>query len=102
MEKLLGIEDIANIVGVKKSTVYQWTHRGLIPVVRLSSRCVKFSEAAIEKWLQGKSSPAAPQTPQTETPPPKTKKRRGRATENISSNRITDIVARAKKEVIGK
>ncbi|MDP3048909.1 MAG: helix-turn-helix domain-containing protein [Thermodesulfovibrionales bacterium] len=100
MEKLLNIEDISRIVGVKKSTVYQWTHRGLIPVVRLSSRCVKFSEDAIKKWLDEKS--FSPGNEAQSAAKAKTKKRKPRATENISSNRITDIVARAKKEVLEK
>lgn len=100
MEKLLNIEDIANIVGVKKSTVYQWTHKGLIPVVRLSSRCVKFSEDAITAWLQEKSFVPGTQS-QLPQPPAKTKKRK-RATENISGARVSDLVARARKEVIEK
>ena len=99
MEKLIGVEDIALLVGVKKSTIYQWTHLNRIPVVRLSARCIKFSEAAIVAWLEEKSFVPGQQS-QLLPPPPK--KRKTRATENISSARIEDIVARAKKEVLKK
>lgn len=102
MDKLLSIDDITRIVGVKKSTVYAWSHRGFIPVIRLSARCVKFSEAAIEKWLAEKSSPSAGASTPQEPPPAKTPKKKSRATENISGGRISDIVARAKKEVLKK
>ena len=99
MEKLLGVEDIALLVGVKKSTIYQWTHKGIIPVVRLSARCIKFSEDAISAWLKEKScEPGAA----AELPPAKTKKRKSRASANGSESRILDLVERAKKEVLKK
>jgi excisionase family DNA binding protein len=93
MEKLLSIEDIVTIVGVKKSTIYQWTHKGIIPVVRISSRCLKFSEGAISRWLAEKSFVPGAQSPIPPKPP-----RKKNAGGNISHEKIDSLVSRAKKE----
>ena len=45
---------MADILGVKPSTIYQWTHQGYIPHVKLG-RLVRFSEAAVMKWVEERS-----------------------------------------------
>jgi len=54
MEKLLTPQQIADVLGVKLSTVYQWTHQQYIPHVKLG-RLVRFKEADIDKWLTQRS-----------------------------------------------
>jgi len=44
----------AELLGVEKSTIYQWTHQGFIPHVKLG-KLVRFREADVMKWLDGKS-----------------------------------------------
>ena len=51
MTKLLTPQQIADYLGVKTSTIYQWTHQGFIPHVKLG-RCVRFRSADIEKWVE--------------------------------------------------
>jgi excisionase family DNA binding protein len=51
MQKLLIPQEMADILGVKASTIYQWTHQGFIPHVKLG-RFVRFDEAAVMKWVE--------------------------------------------------
>lgn len=50
MEKLLTIDELAKVLSVKKSTIYQWVHLGLIPHIKVG-RLLRFKEENIEKWL---------------------------------------------------
>ncbi len=53
MEKLLTIDELAEVLSVKKSTIYQWIHLGLIPHMKVG-RLLRFRERDIEKWLSSK------------------------------------------------
>lgn len=53
MDKLLTVDELAKILSVKKSTIYQWVHLGLIPYIKLG-RFVRFREKDIQKWLASK------------------------------------------------
>jgi len=50
MEKLLTIDELAKVLSVKKSTIYQWVHLGLIPYIKVG-RLLRFKEGNIQKWL---------------------------------------------------
>ena len=54
MDALLTPEQIAAKLGVKLSTIYQWTHQGFIPYVKLG-RLVRFREADVTRWLEARS-----------------------------------------------
>jgi excisionase family DNA binding protein len=56
VNKLLTPEEVAIMLGVKLSTIYQWTHQGFIPYVKLG-RLVRFKEGAVMKWLEKKANP---------------------------------------------
>ena len=47
-------QQAAEYLGVKPSTIYQWTHQGFIPHVKLG-RLVRFRLSVIEKWVDKKS-----------------------------------------------
>ncbi len=51
MLKLLTPDEMADLLGVKKSTIYQWTHQGFIPHVKLGN-LVRFRVSAINKWIE--------------------------------------------------
>ena len=55
MNQLLSPADVAALLGVKKSTVYMWTHRNYIPHIKLG-KLVRFDESKILAWLEKKSS----------------------------------------------
>jgi len=50
MDKLLTIDELAEVLTVKKSTIYQWVHLGLIPHIKVG-RLLRFKEESIQKWL---------------------------------------------------
>ena len=50
MEKLLTIDELAEVLSVKKSTIYQWVHIGLVPHIKVG-RLLRFKEESIQKWL---------------------------------------------------
>ena len=52
--RLLNVQEIAESLGVKPSTIYQWTHQGFIPHVKLG-RLLRFKEADIVNWIEKRS-----------------------------------------------
>ena len=55
MEKLLTPQEIAEVLGVQPSTIYQWTHQGYIPYVKIG-KFVRFKEKDVERWVESKTS----------------------------------------------
>ena len=51
--KLVDINKLSEIIGVKKKTIYDWTHKGIIPHKKLR-RLLRFDLNAIERWLNSK------------------------------------------------
>jgi excisionase family DNA binding protein len=51
MERLLTVDQIAAYLQVKPSTIYQWTHEGYIPHVKLGN-LVRFRVSTVEGWLE--------------------------------------------------
>ena len=51
MERLLGIKELAEYLGVKVATVYDWVHMREIPYYKVG-RLVKFKAVEIERWLE--------------------------------------------------
>jgi len=54
MPKLLTPQEMADMLGVQKSTIYQWTHQGFIPHVKIKN-LVRFKESVVIKWLEKKA-----------------------------------------------
>jgi excisionase family DNA binding protein len=50
MQNLLTVGQIAEYLQVKPSTIYQWTHQGYIPHVKLGNR-VRFRLSQVDRWL---------------------------------------------------
>ena len=53
MEKLLGLQELSEYLGIKKSTLYIWCCHKKIPYLKIG-RLLKFSPVAIEAWIHGK------------------------------------------------
>jgi len=53
MEKLLSPENICEILGIEKSTLYAWTSRGLIPFIKVNG-LLRFRESELLRWLKSK------------------------------------------------
>ena len=52
--KLLDISQLSEIINIKKKTIYDWTHKGLIPYVKVG-RLLRFDLNDIERWLKRNS-----------------------------------------------
>lgn len=61
MGQLLTPQQIADMLGVKLSTIYQWTHTGFIPHVKLG-RLVRFREKTVMEWVEKKQTAGRPRT----------------------------------------
>jgi excisionase family DNA binding protein len=55
MQKLLTVEEIADYLQVKPSTIYQWTHQGFIPHVKLGNR-IRFRLSQVDRWIEKRAS----------------------------------------------
>ena len=53
MEKLLTIQQLSELLGVKPRTLYEWTHTGFIPHYKFP-KGVRFRVSSIEKWLKNR------------------------------------------------
>jgi excisionase family DNA binding protein len=51
MESLIGISELAQYLGVKTSTVYDWVHTRQISFYKVG-RLVKFRRTEVERWLE--------------------------------------------------
>jgi len=52
--KLLDISQLSETINIKKKTIYDWTHKGLIPYVKLG-RLLRFDLNDIERWIKRNS-----------------------------------------------
>ena len=50
MVKMLSPEQVSDILKIKVSTIYQWTHQRFIPHIKVG-RFARFREDEIERWL---------------------------------------------------
>lgn len=55
---LLTVPEGAEYLRLSTGTVYHYISEGRLPVVRLSSRCVRFRFEDLRKWVEDKASPA--------------------------------------------
>ena len=53
MEKLLKIDNICDLLGVKRSTIYEWVHIGYISYYKFP-KGVRFRESEIDQWIRNK------------------------------------------------
>ncbi|MGD0280931.1 MAG: helix-turn-helix domain-containing protein [Dissulfurispiraceae bacterium] len=93
MERLLSIDDVASLLGVEESTVYGWTHRKVIPHIKMG-RLLRFRESEINTWLQSKAITTGMQSPAIVKP------KRKPVMCKSGSGYIDRIVEKAKKEVL--
>ena len=51
MEKLLKVEQVAELLQVSKRTIYDWTHTSYIPHYKFPNG-VRFRESEVDRWLK--------------------------------------------------
>jgi PTS system nitrogen regulatory IIA component len=47
------VDEVADYLQVRPSTIYQWTHQGFIPHVKLGN-LVRFRLSQVDKWVERK------------------------------------------------
>lgn len=52
MEKLMSVEELAEVVAVPVATVYQWNHKGTGPPPIKVGRYLRFDPAEVRDWLE--------------------------------------------------
>ena len=52
--KLLNVTQLSEILNIKKKTIYDWTHKGLIPYIKLG-HLLRFDPDIISKWVKSNS-----------------------------------------------
>jgi len=97
MEKLLTKEQVMEMLGIKESTLYSWTHRNFIPYMKLGKRRLRFRESDILEWIASKSV-----RPQAGEERHKTKRKRTTSRPSIADDYIEGIINRAKKDALKK
>ena len=55
---LLTVAEVAKLTGFSEGTLRHWVSQHRIPVVRFSSRCVRFNRNEILKWIEAHSRPS--------------------------------------------
>jgi len=58
MNKLLTVKELAEFIGVAEGTIYHWVSARRVAVVRLSKRCIRFSESDVRELVEKLKSPA--------------------------------------------
>ena len=56
--RLLDVNEIAELLGLAVGTVYHMVSEGRLPCVRLSARCLRFEESAIDRFIESLSDAA--------------------------------------------
>lgn len=58
MEKLLTANDVAEILGRRRKTVYDLVWRREIPALKINKKMLRFDPKDIQKWLDSKKTTA--------------------------------------------
>jgi PTS system nitrogen regulatory IIA component len=53
LQRLMTVDEVADYLQVRPSTIYQWTHQGFIPHVKLGN-LVRFRLSQVDKWVERK------------------------------------------------
>jgi len=61
MQKLLTAKQLANVWGLRETTIKTWARTGHIPCVRLSARVIRFDLDAATKALSDKAETMEPE-----------------------------------------
>jgi excisionase family DNA binding protein len=95
-ERLLAIDEVAQMLGVTKSTIYSWRQQEKIPHVKLGTRCLRFRESDILKWIADHAS-----HPENEERP-KARRKRTPAKGTMTNGYVEGLIDRAKRDVLKK
>lgn len=76
-DRWLGVEELAEYLGVSRDTIYVWLTKGAVPGHRIG-KLWKFKREEIDEWVKVGHAAAASAPRQPENTPPHAKKQRTR------------------------
>lgn len=94
-EKLMTIDQLAEMLCMTKKTIYQNVYHKRIPYISLNKKTLRFDPAAIESWLKSKTRDAVEREPKQPI-----RRSPGRPRKNGNDNYINSLVESAKREVL--
>lgn len=50
--ELLDYNEAAELLGVRRGTLYAWVSLRRVPHIRFSARCVRFDKAELQVWVE--------------------------------------------------
>jgi excisionase family DNA binding protein len=97
-EKLMTIDELAEMLSMTKKTIYQNVHFKRIPHISVNKKTLRFDPKAIDAWLKSKTRDAVEREPKqpVRRSPGRPRKNNGRTNDNY----INSLVEQAKKEVL--
>jgi predicted DNA-binding transcriptional regulator AlpA len=57
LEKLMGVEELAELLGVPPRTIYSWRYRGVGPRAIKVGGAVKYEPAEVRRYLDAQADP---------------------------------------------
>lgn len=54
-DRLLKVDEVAELVGLTRNSIYSLSSRGQIPSVRIGTRTVRFREGDVAEYIDGLS-----------------------------------------------
>jgi excisionase family DNA binding protein len=54
LEPLLTARDLAPLLGVGVSTLYEWQRKGLIPYIKLPGHGIRFRASDLQTWIESR------------------------------------------------
>ena len=61
MEKLLTVDEVADLLRISSGSLYHWISQGRVPVVRFSKRCVRFRVSNVQQLVENLKSKSSSQ-----------------------------------------
>ena len=51
-ERLMTMQEVGDLIGVDRSTIYTWKRKGLLPHYKIGKRAVRFKQSEILTWVE--------------------------------------------------
>ena len=59
VDRLWTVNEAARFLNLATGSLYQLVSQHRVPVIRISSRCIRFSRRALMEWVQSRTEPVA-------------------------------------------
>jgi excisionase family DNA binding protein len=100
MENLLKVQDVADMLGVDRASVYGMVFKKKIPCLKISGRLLRFSPLQLAEWLKNKAHAAgARQADEPKQQGTSNKPKRSKRSSRHGNAEVERIITMAKRDV---